>query len=225
MKPETELIRGIEEQTEKEILTLREEAERLERDRTAKADIEIEATRREIDERVETQQRRIDRAAKAAVATECHKIALEARERFFDQVSESVLERLRELTGSERYGDILKNWIVEAAIGLAAEKAMVSCSPPERDLCRKALPAAVKEASELIGRKIDLALSDTDARGGQGVVLTAASGRTAFNNQVRTRMLRRETAIRRIVYEELARAAEDAPIENPQRRESGRNDG
>ena len=37
----------------------------------------------------------------------------------------------------------------------------------------------------------------------QGVVLTAADGRTAFNNQVPTRMLRRQREIRKLIYDVL----------------------
>lgn len=225
MKPEDELIHGIEEQTEQTLRTIREEVERLERDRKAAADREIAAARRESDERVESQRRRIDKTAKAAVATERHKIALEARERFFGQVSESVREQMQRLIGDNGYRKVLKRWIVEAAIGLAEDRAVVGCSAAERELCREVLPEAAKEAGRLIGRKVELVLSDTDERGGQGVVLTAASGRTAFNNQVRTRILRRETEIRRIIYDELSRVERDGESREPQQRESRPNNG
>jgi ATP-dependent protease HslVU (ClpYQ) peptidase subunit len=37
----------------------------------------------------------------------------------------------------------------------------------------------------------------------QGIVLTAADGRTAFNNQVRTRMLRNQRKIRTLIYNKI----------------------
>jgi vacuolar-type H+-ATPase subunit E/Vma4 len=37
----------------------------------------------------------------------------------------------------------------------------------------------------------------------QGVVLTAADGRTAFNNQVKTRMLRNRREIQTLIYNTL----------------------
>jgi vacuolar-type H+-ATPase subunit E/Vma4 len=48
-----------------------------------------------------------------------------------------------------------------------------------------------------------LTLSDTPPLKSQGVVLTAADGRTAFNNQVKTRMLRKQREIRMLIYNAL----------------------
>jgi vacuolar-type H+-ATPase subunit E/Vma4 len=53
------------------------------------------------------------------------------------------------------------------------------------------------------GRQTSLTLSDARPLQSQGVVLTAADGRTAFNNQVRTRMLRKQREIRMLIYDTL----------------------
>ena len=53
------------------------------------------------------------------------------------------------------------------------------------------------------GRQINLQLSKELPLKSQGVVLTAADGRTAFNNQIRTRMLRKEREIRMTIYDTL----------------------
>jgi len=37
----------------------------------------------------------------------------------------------------------------------------------------------------------------------QGIVLTAANGHTAFNNQVKTRMLRKQREIQTLIYNTL----------------------
>jgi vacuolar-type H+-ATPase subunit E/Vma4 len=46
-------------------------------------------------------------------------------------------------------------------------------------------------------------LSETLPLKSQGVVLTAADGRTAYNNQVKTRILRKEREIRMAIYNTL----------------------
>ena len=225
MKQESELIHGIEEQTQAEIDTLTAQLEKIERDRSSVADREIEDARRDIERRAEAQRKRIDKAARAVLATERHKIELETSNRFFEQVLEESTRRLRELSGDERYGEILKAWIVEAAVGLAADEAVVTVSPEERKLCEKILKDAERETSRAIGHEVRLTLGPNDSRGNQGVVLTSVSGRTAFNNQVHTRMLRKETELRRIVYDELSRADEHSAPEPTLPRENEHNDG
>lgn len=206
MKSDSELLRGIEEETEQELRQIREELARLERERKSAADREIESIRQEIENRTAAQRKKIDREAQALVSTETHKIALAARERFFKRVLDAAADRMRALITSEDYAVILRGWIVEAAVGLAAEEATVSASSEEWELCRQLLPEAERELREILGREVRLTPAATTASG-QGVVLTAKSGRTAYNNQVRTRMMRRQTAIRRIIYEELSGAS------------------
>jgi vacuolar-type H+-ATPase subunit E/Vma4 len=48
-----------------------------------------------------------------------------------------------------------------------------------------------------------LHVSESNPFTGQGVVLVAKSGKVAFNNQVETRLLRYDSEIKRIVFEEL----------------------
>ena len=225
MKPESELIHGIEEQTQNEIERIREELARLEADRKGRVERELESIRKKTDEYAASQIEKAKRASAAAVATECHKIELEARERFFKQVLRSAESRLRERIGDEGYPAVLKNWIVEAAVGLAASEAQVSTTETERELCRRVLDEAAAEASRLLGTNVRLELSEIPLKNGQGVVLTARSGRTAYNNQVRTRMMRRETAVRKVIYDELSRTRAQRPPDNEQRGESGEHDG
>jgi len=48
-----------------------------------------------------------------------------------------------------------------------------------------------------------LILSEEEPLKSQGVVLTAADGRTAFNNQVKTRILRHKREIQTLIYNAL----------------------
>lgn len=206
MKPEGELIQGIEEETAEEIRRIKSELERTERERTAAAEREIAEVRREIEERSEAQRQRLARAAKARVSAEVHRLELEAQERFFAQITEGAEARIRSLMETPAYRELLSGWIIEAAVGLGVPEAVVQSSASERELCLELLPEAERRAGEILGHEVHLRASSTPTTSGQGVILTASSGRTAYNNQVRTRIMRHRTEIRRIIYEELSRA-------------------
>ena len=51
--------------------------------------------------------------------------------------------------------------------------------------------------------QVELTLSDAEPLKSQGVVLTAADGRTAFDNRARTRMLRNKREIQMLIYDSL----------------------
>jgi len=201
MNDDSSLLEGIREITEKEIQELRTQAERFGKEKTASADKEIERLRAGAEERFSAQRERNSRQAQAAIDNERHRIALEAEERFFAIVLDAVLKRFRELVATDEYPSLLKSWIVEAAIGLEADAAAVQSSAAERPLCERVLDEAAREVKEKCGRTVALSMAQGAPLAEQGVVLTASSGRTAFNNQVRTRILRRESLVRKAIYE------------------------
>jgi vacuolar-type H+-ATPase subunit E/Vma4 len=204
VKPESELLHEIEEQTEREIERLREELDRFEADRKTRTKREIEELGKKIDEYTDARLHKMEQAATASIAAECHRIELETRRRFFERIIEAAVSRIHALIGSDGYDSILEDWVVEAAVGLAADEAVVTTSPHEQEICKRVLPEAEKRVRKLLGHTVSLYLSTATTH--QGVILTAKSGRTAYNNQVRTRIMRRETEIRRIIYDELSRA-------------------
>ena len=62
------------------------------------------------------------------------------------------------------------------------------------------LLAAKEKIRKQTNKQITLALSDAQPLESQGVVLTSADGRIAFNNQVKTRLSRKQRNIRTIIY-------------------------
>lgn len=203
MSDENHLLEGIREITEKEIAELRAAADRFAAQKRESAEAEARRMRSEVESRVAAQAARLERRAKATKENERHRILLDTEEQIFALVLEGAMKRLRELIGSPEYPDLLRQWIVEAAIGLGSERAFVQCSAAEREICGEVLPSAVDEVLRRTGRKVDLELSPGAPLAEQGVILTAASGRTAYNNQVRTRLLRREALVRRAIFDAL----------------------
>jgi vacuolar-type H+-ATPase subunit E/Vma4 len=94
--------------------------------------------------------------------------------------------------------------IVEAAVGLGANSALVNATVEERALIDESLlEEAKKRVKELTGRDVELRLSTEQPLSRQGVVLTAIDGKTAYNNQVEMRFLRFYPRIRKHIYKKL----------------------
>jgi len=122
------------------------------------------------------------------------------------EVQQSVKRRLEGLLGKPEYRDILAGWIIEAMIGLGAEKASVNASTEEmRIIDRPLLAKAEERVRELTGRKVRLQKSGSAPLLARGVVLEAEGGRLMFNNQVPTRMLRYRSEIRKLTADALER--------------------
>ena len=112
--------------------------------------------------------------------------------------SNSLLEAVKQ----KGYSAVLLDWITEAALGLGADKAQVNASSEERSLITEALLAqACQQVNTRTGKTMQLTLADADPLDTQGILLTAADGRVAFNNQVKTRIMRNQRTIHQLIYE------------------------
>ena len=65
------------------------------------------------------------------------------------------------------------------------------------------LSETARRVHERTGKQVTLTLSNAPSLKAQGIVLTSTDGRTAFNNQVKTRMQRRQRDIRMKIYDAL----------------------
>ncbi len=108
------------------------------------------------------------------------------------------------MIGKDGYKAILADWTTEAAIGLGAESALINASEKERALIDQKL---IREVTEKVlsktGKNVTLQLTSDAPLNGQGVILTAVDGRTAFNNQFKTRISRKERDIQMTIYKTL----------------------
>lgn len=120
------------------------------------------------------------------------------------EVMDRVEQRLASMVECPEYRSVLINWIVEAGVGLGTEKAEVNASEKERALIDAALLAeAAEKIHAATGQQVVLTLSDSAPLSAQGVFLTAADGRTAFNNQAKTRILRGQRKIEAMIHDSL----------------------
>ena len=199
---EHELIDGIAEDVAREVERILGEAEKSAADRRASADDQARAVFQQAESKAEEQAERIRSQSSSSLRMERRRKQLRLQEQAVQEVLKRVRQRLAEMVGIREYREVLLAWIVEGAIGLGMAQAAVNASTPERkQIDKKLLQDAQSKVKELTGRKVSLTLADGDPLIPQGVVLKAADGRVEFNNQVATRLLRRQSEIRKAIQD------------------------
>ena len=199
-----ELIAGIAQDAEADARRVLEEASKAAQERREGTEKQASAILDEARRKAEEQAKNISRQIASTAKMEVKRIGLRVREQATRLGIEQVRSRLAQMIGSPEYREALIGWLVEAAIGLSLPEAAVNACPAELALIDERLLSEVQErVLELTGRKVRLFKSDADPLVGQGVVLIGREGRLAFNNQISTRLLRRQTEIRKIIYETL----------------------
>jgi vacuolar-type H+-ATPase subunit E/Vma4 len=160
-----------------------------------------------LDEARTKAQEQAEAATKKIVSTaerEVKRRSMRIRDTVMQDILDRVEKKLGSMIGDKDYRSVLIGWLTEAAIGLDVESAYVNASSEELKLIDdKMLSEVTKRVRKQTGGKVELTLSDAEPLQSQGVVLTAADGRTAFNNQVKTRMLRNRREIQTLIYNTL----------------------
>ena len=165
---------------------------------------ECRAIERQAAERAAARVEALRRNSASRANVESRRARLRARDRIVSEAQDAVRGRLAAMVGTEAYRRMLAGWIAEAAIGLGEADSDVNASAPERPVLDRGLLAeAEQEVLRSTGRVVRLALSAAEPLLGQGVVLTAANGRVAYNNQVATRLLREQSRIRGLIHKAL----------------------
>jgi len=198
------LISGIETDARDEEKEIIADAEKKAEEKRKYAEKKIESllndARKDAQEQAETVKKKVI----SGVEFEIKRRSLRLRSVLMRDITDRVENRLALMVDGSEYKAVLLDWITEAAIGLDADSAQVNASAKERGLIDAELLAeAAKRLYERSGRQVALGLSDSEPLKSQGVVLTATDGHTAFNNQVATRMLRRQREIRTLIYNAL----------------------
>ncbi len=199
-----QLVEDITRDADEEARRIREEAaarieERLRQHKRQLEEIEAEAARN-----AAAQKAVVEKTFKAALAIDLKRIMLHARDRVFKRILEGVEKKMAERVSTPEYRALLLGLVVEAAIGLGADEAEVNASPDELRLIDAAfLKEARDKVKELVLRKVTVTRSASTPLLLQGIVMSSADGRTAYNNQIRTRLLRNQSAIRKLIYERL----------------------
>jgi vacuolar-type H+-ATPase subunit E/Vma4 len=203
-QPTHDLIDGIAQDAGAEAEKLIAEAEKAAEERIRAAEEQARAVVQQAESKAEEQAERIRTQSASSLRMESRRTHLKLQEQAVQEVLSRVRRQLAGMIGTQEYREVLLAWIVEGAIGLDVEQATVNASAPERKkIDKRLLQDAQGKIAELTGRKVSLTLADGGPLIPQGVVLKAADGRVEFNNQVATRLLRRQSEIRKMIQDML----------------------
>lgn len=201
-KGKAELIEGLESDARIEEKQIIEEAEKQAAEKKKYTEKKIEVILNEARSDAQKQADAIKAKSLSGVELELKRHSMSVRSDLINEIITKVEDKLASMTNDENYRTILINWIVEAFIGLGTESVQINASEKERKLINDQLLSEVmKKIGTLTDKEAQIKLSDDEPLKYQGVVLTAADGRTAFNNQVKTRISRNQREIRMLIYD------------------------
>ena len=213
---QADLIDGIAQDAAREVERILAEAERAAADRRKAAEDQARALMQQGESKAEDQAEHLRTQSASSLRMERRRRQLKLQEQAVQEVLKRVRQRLVDAVGSPEYREVMLAWIVEATIGLGAPEATVNASAAERkQIDRRLLQDAQSKVSELSGRKVSLKPSDGDPLIPQGIVLRGADGRVEFNNQVATRLLRRQSEIRKTIQDIMAQTPRSAETQTP----------
>jgi len=206
----SELVERILEDARGEAQQIRDDAKRSVDERRKTLERRLAQIDSEADERIASEDERLEKQADSAIALAESRARLETEDRVYRAAYAATRERLREMRSQDDYGEIVRGWIVEAAEGLGADRAIVSAPEADRATAVSVLPEAEQRLRQRTGREVSLEIDVESDPGGQGVVLRDETGRLAFSNLVDDRLRRLHGEAQRIVYEDAVRALESA---------------
>ncbi len=199
----SELIAGIKKDAEEEAKRIIEDAERTASDKIQAKEMQIKSIERDTKKKIDQQVSAIEKNSISSIKVEQKRIALQIREKIISTVIDKVREKIRDKTETDEYKDILKGWILEAAVGLGEEEVEINGSKTELTVMTDSYIRDVeKKYNDLTGGKITIRKSDKNPLFAHGIVLTSLNHKTAFNNQVPTRLLRYQSDMRKTIHNE-----------------------
>lgn len=203
-KGKAALISGIEADARAEEQEIIKEAQKQAAEKRKYSEKRIESLLNDARKEAEKQAEAVKNKVICGVELEVKRCSLRSRDSAMQEILNRVEKKLNSMDSDANYRSVLISWITEAAIGLDVESAEINASEKERLLVDDQLLLEVKEKIHThSGRQVALRLSDAQPLKSRGVVLTAADGCTAFNNQVKTRMLRNQREIQMLIYKAL----------------------
>jgi vacuolar-type H+-ATPase subunit E/Vma4 len=203
-KEKAELISGIEEDARLEEEKILKDAETQAAEKRKYGQKKIESLLNEASEKAREQADAVKKKIITGVELEVKRMSMRIQDSIVRDIMDRVEQKLGSMIDDPNYRSVLIDWITEAAIGLHVETAEVNTSERERaKIDDELLSEAGRRIQERTGKQVTLTLSDAQPLKSQGIIVTAADGRTAFNNQVKTRMQRRQRDIRMKIYNAL----------------------
>ncbi len=198
------IISGIETDALSEEQQIVEEAQKQTDEKIKYNAKKVESIIKEAETSAFEQAEQVKKKVMSSLRLELQRLSLNIRNEVMKNIQKKVESKFSSMIGNDNYKTILKNWIIEAAIGLDVPAAVINASEKELPLISESMIAeVVQTVNQKTGKQVSLKLSKESPMNFQGVVLTSENGNMAFNNQIKTRMLRKEREIRMAIYNAL----------------------
>ena len=166
-------------------------------------EMQIKSVERDAAKKIDQQINVIEKNSISSIKVEKKRIALQIREKLINTVIDKVRVKISEKAETDAYKEILKGWILEASVGLGEIEVEVNGSKRELEIMTEDYIKDVeKQYHDLTGGKIKINKSSANPLFAQGIVLTSLNHKTAFNNQVPTRLLRYQSEMRKTIHSE-----------------------
>lgn len=198
------IINGIERDAKVEAEKILSDAKKHAEERVQNGERQVQSILKDAGIKAQEQSEVVKKRLLAGLAIEVKRRRMQVQEQLIDEVLYRVKDELAAMIQRPEYPDIILSWIVEAMVGLGVIRAMVNASKMEREIIAKRLLRVAEERVKAqTDKTVQLELSKDAALNSQGVVLTAEDGKTAYNNQVSVRLLRKQNEIRKLIYDRL----------------------
>ena len=198
------LIASIESDVQAEEAKILQDAVEQVSQREQYTDKKIESMSNEARQKAAGQGEMIRSKAISQAELEIKRRRLRARNEIICRIMSMVEQKLGLMISNDMYREVLIGWIVEAALALNINTATISASAEERAVIDESLIDEVRARIQQSGsRSMTIRLADEPASALQGIILTTENGRMAYNNQVKTQLLRRQRDIQRLIHDTL----------------------
>ncbi len=171
------IIAGITSEAQKQAAALIEQAEKTAEQKLKSWELQKSRMRTEAQAEAQAKAEELRRSGYSRLKIDQRKRRLQLHEQLVGELTQQALSDTEALIGTDRYPEILQGLIVEAAIGIRTETAIVESSVHELPLITDSLlEAVIARVREETGRTMDLRISDSAPLPGQGVILTSEDG-------------------------------------------------
>ena len=198
------IVKGIIEDAKAESEKVVKDAKKQAEEKVMFAKNQAESIITEAKKKAEEQISALQKRYTSFIELETKKRKMKLRENVYNMVIESVKRRLKNMINDAVYISILKRLIYEAAVGLFEKEAVIRTSSEEVNIIDKSMIHDVeKKLKDSLKLDVKLILDKEEKIRGQGVIIYSTDGKRAFNNEISTRILRKQREIQEIIYDAL----------------------
>lgn len=197
------LLQEIEQKAREEAQEVIRQAKNQGEQKKKAAQAKGERRKKEAEERAQERAAEIKKHNQASIGVKRKQIHLRQNEEIIERVLSEVEEEIERRLEGEDYPRVLRDWAVEAVLGIDEDRVSIAVSAEERPLISvDFLRETERRASDLRGGSVSITLSDEN-EDDYGVRAFSEDGRMEYRNQVRTRLNRNQADYRKLIFRKL----------------------